>query len=92
MHSEPPHHLGQQQSPNFQYLEQLALRERADRRTFVRNDFNQIFSLDDPAAGGNVNLVDAVNEANGVGGNGTVNLLPWGWGTFNPGRTGVTNP
>jgi len=55
---------------------------------------NQWFLFDDPTASffGDNTIVDAVFEANGVGGNGTVNLMPYGWGTFNPGRTGTTNP
>jgi hypothetical protein len=55
---------------------------------------NQIFLFDNPGIVGNPLLVDAQFEANGVGFTGA-NLfgeLPFGWGTFNPGRTGFTNP
>ncbi|MCA9043518.1 MAG: hypothetical protein KDA69_04310 [Planctomycetaceae bacterium] len=55
---------------------------------------DQIFIYDDPTFVGDPNLVDATFEANGVfftGGN-QFGELPFGWGFFNPGRTGFTNP
>ena len=55
---------------------------------------DQIFILDSPDIVGDLNLVDDTFEANGVfftGGN-QFGELPFGWGTFNPGRTGTTNP
>ncbi|MEZ5943778.1 MAG: right-handed parallel beta-helix repeat-containing protein [Planctomycetaceae bacterium] len=55
---------------------------------------DQIFIFDDPTIVGNVDLVDDTFEANGVfftGGN-QFGELPFGWGTFDPGRTGFTNP